>query len=61
MDAFFGVTKGLSVELKVGCARRLHVALRVLHFAKRNGAEQNFEFIASNEFSKCGGSSNSVH
>ena len=60
VDDFFGVAKGLSLVSRLACARRLHVALRVLHFARRNGSDHDFSFIASLEFRKCGGTSGST-
>ena len=52
IDDLFGVGKGLSMETRLGCARRLHVALRVIHFARQFGYEQDLRFIAGMEASR---------
>jgi hypothetical protein len=52
IDDLFGVTKGLTTDLSLACARRLHVALHMLHFAKRCGHEHDFKFISSVEFGR---------
>ena len=55
IDKFFAVTKGMSENLVVSSALRLHVTLRLIHYARLNGAEHNdteWKMLADLEYNK---------
>ena len=51
-SSFYGVVKGMTQAEKVIAARLVHTTLRIMHFARRIGPEQDFALIAGLEWSK---------
>jgi hypothetical protein len=57
MEDFFGVVKGSSRDDKLLCARQLYVKMRLIHFARRNGCQHDWKFLAAIEWNKTGNKS----
>eukprot|EP00973_Karenia_brevis_P052466 7290200-Karenia_brevis.AAC.1 len=52
IDLFFGCVKGQSIEDRILCARLVYVRSRLIHFARRNGSDNDWDFLADVEFSR---------
>ena len=53
MDDLFGTAKGCSLE-KLRCACLLHARQRLIHFARQNGCDHDWRFLASVECKRAG-------
>ena len=52
IDFFFGVVKGLSEDEITAVATKLHVALRLMHFARLHGCDHDWKMMAELESRK---------
>jgi hypothetical protein len=52
IDRFFAVGKGLTDQEKIASARKLHVSLRLVHFARLNGHDHDWKLLAAIESNK---------
>ena len=52
IDVFFGIVKGLSEDEITAVATKLHVALRLMHFARLHGCDHDWKMMAELESRK---------